>query len=69
MTEICKGKTMSNTISKYIVAFDYFDKTLLASSATSGAVSIASFATVISALAGITSADLILVFYTSNNYF
>ena len=44
---------MSNTLSKYVAAFDYFDKTLLVLSA-SGAVSTVSFATVISELVGIT---------------
>ena len=42
--------------------FDYFDKSLIALSVTSGGVSIASFATVIGAPIGITSASLSLAF-------
>ena len=37
-------------VSKYIASFDYFDKFLIVLSATSGRISIASFATVIDAL-------------------
>ena len=49
-------------LSKYITAFNYIGKTLLVLSATSGGVSIASFATVIGTLVGIKSASFILVF-------
>ena len=53
---------MSKKLSKYISFFDYFDKSLIVLSVTSGGVSIASFATVIGAPIGITSASLSLVF-------
>ena len=38
---------MSKKLSKYIASFNYFDKFLIVLSATSGSISIASFATVI----------------------
>ena len=38
---------MSKRLSKYIASFDYFNTSLIALSATSGSISIASFATVI----------------------
>ena len=53
---------MSKILSKYIAAFDYFDKTLIVLSATSGGVSIISFASVIGAPAGKASAIFTLVF-------
>ena len=53
---------MSKILSKYIAAFDYFDKTLIVLSATSGGVSIISFASVIGASAGKASASFTLVF-------
>ena len=43
--------------SKYIASFNYFDKSLIALSETSGSLSIASFATVIGAPIGIVSAS------------
>ena len=53
---------MSKILSKYIAAFDYFDKTLIVLSATSGGVSIISFASVTGAPAGKASASFTLVF-------
>ena len=53
---------MSQKLNKYISAFDYFDKTLIVLSATSGGTSIISFSSVIGAPAGIASASLSLVF-------
>ena len=47
ITEIKERELMSKKLSKYIYFFDYFDKSLIASSVTSGSISIASFATVI----------------------
>ena len=54
-SDIQERKIMSKRLSKYIAAFDYFDKTLIVLSATSGEVSIISFASVIGAPAGIPS--------------
>ena len=49
---------MSKKLSKYISFFDYFDKSFIVLSLTSGGVSIASFATVTEATIGITSGSL-----------
>ena len=48
---------MSKKFSKYIPAFDYFDKALIVLSATSGGISIISFASVSGVPAGIASAS------------
>ena len=42
---------MSKRHSKYIASFDYFDKSLIILSVTTGSISIAPFATVITASA------------------
>ena len=52
---------MSKKLSKYIAAFDYFDKTLIALSATSGGISIISCASIIEAPVGIASATFSLI--------
>ena len=62
IAEIKERELMSKKLSKYISFFDYFDKSLIVLSVTSGGVSIASFATVIGAPTGITSASLSLAF-------
>ena len=51
---------MSKKLGKYIAAFDYIDKTLIALSATSGEVSIISFVSVIDAPVWIASASFSL---------
>ena len=56
---------MSKRLSKYIASFDYFGRSLIVLSATSGSISIASFATVIGTPVGIGSASLILTFSLS----
>ena len=53
---------MSKRLSKYIASFDYFDKSLIVLSVTTGSISIASFATVTRATVGITSASFNLAF-------
>ena len=58
ITEIKERELMSKRLSKYIVSFDYFDKSLIVLSATKSSISIASFATVIEAPVGMTSASL-----------
>ena len=63
IAEIKERDLMSKKLSKYIsFFFAYFDKSLIVLSVTSGGVSIASFATVIGAPIGITSASLRLAF-------
>ena len=60
VTEIKERELMSKKFSKYIASFDYFDKSLIVLSATSGNISIASFATVIGAPVRIVSASFSL---------
>ena len=47
---------------KYVTAFDYIDKVLIALSATSGGVSIVSFASIVGAHVGIASVSFTLIF-------
>ena len=65
IAEIKERELVSKRLSKYIASFDYFDKSLIILSATSGSISIASFATVIETPVGITSASLNLTFSLS----
>ena len=59
---IKEREIMSKRRSKYIASFDYFDKSLIALSVTTGSISIASFAAVIGAPVGISSASFSLEF-------
>ena len=65
IAEIKERELMSERLSKYIASFDYFDKSLVVLSVTSGSISIASFATVIGAPIGIASASLSIKFSLS----
>ena len=65
MAEIKETELMSQRLSKYLASFDYFDKSLIVLSETSGSISIASFAAVIGIPVGIASASLILKFSVS----
>ena len=65
IVEIKERELMSKRLSKYIASFDYFDKSLIVSSATSGSISIVPFATDIGTPAGIASASLSLTFALS----
>ena len=56
---------MSKRLGKYIASFDYFDKSLIVLSVTTGSISIASFATVIGARVGMVSASFSLAFSIS----
>ena len=56
---------MVKRVSKYIVSFDYFDKSFIVLSITTGSISIASFTTVIGAPVGIVSASFSLAFSIS----
>ena len=62
IAEIKERELMSKKLSRYIASFDYFDKSLIVLSATSGNISYASFATAIGALAEIASASFSLAF-------
>ena len=56
---------MRKRFSKYITSFDYFDKSLIVLSVTTGSISIASFGTVTGAPVGIENASFSLAFSIS----
>ena len=60
-----EAELMSKRLCKYIAFCDYFDKSLIVLSATSGSISIASFATVTGTAIGIASTSLSLTFSLS----
>ena len=60
VAEITERELISKRLSKYIASFDYFDKSLIVLSVTTGSISIASFATVIRAPVGIVSSSFSL---------
>ena len=62
IAEIREKESMSKRVSKYIASFNYFDKSLIVLSATSGGNSIASFPTVIGAPVGMASASFSFAF-------
>ena len=65
-SEIQERKTMSKKLSKYIAAFDYFDKTLIVLSATNEGIIINSFTSVIRIPAGLSCSSFTLVFFFNN---
>ena len=65
VAEIKERELMSKRLSKYIASFDYFDKSLIILSVTTGSVSITSFATVIGAPVGIVGGSFSLAFWIS----
>ena len=60
--ELKERKDIAKKISKYIVAFDYADKVFITLSATFGALSIVSHATVVGIPVGIAGASLTVIF-------
>ena len=62
VAEIKERELMIKRLSKYIASFDYFDKSLILLSITTGSISIASFAAVIAEPVGIVSASFSLTF-------
>ena len=62
IAEIKEREFMSKRLSRFIASFGYFDKSLIVLAATSGSISIASFATVIGTPVGPASASLSLTF-------
>ena len=60
--EINQRKSCSKKLNKYVAAFDYIDKILIALSATTGGVYICSFTSVAEAPEGIASASFTLIF-------
>ena len=65
LADIRERELMSKRLSKFIASFNYFDKSLIVSSATSSSISIASFVTVIRTPVGIASASLSFTFSLS----
>ena len=53
---------MSKNLSQFIASFEYFEKSLIFLSVATGGISIASFATLIGAPAGMISSSCILAF-------
>ena len=64
VAEIKERELMNKRLSKYIPSFDYFDKSLIVLSVTTGSISVASFATLIGAPVGIVSASFSLAIFT-----
>ena len=60
--EIKERKDIIKKLNKYIVSFDYLDKIFIALSASFGTLSIASYASVVGAPAGIPGSSLTLIF-------
>ena len=65
VAEIKEREVMSKSLSKYTASFDYFDKSLIVLSVTTGTMSIPPFSTVIGAPLGIPSAIFSLSFLIS----
>ena len=59
---------MSKRLTKYIASLDYFEKSLIVLSVTTGSISIASFATVIGAPVGMMSASCSLAFSITTGF-
>ena len=68
VAEIKRRELMSERLSKHIASFDYFDKSLIVLSVTTGSISIASFATVIGAPVGMMSASCSLAFSITTGF-
>ena len=66
--EIRERELMSKRLSKYIVSFDYFDKSLIVLSVATSSISIASFATVVGAPVGMMSASCSLAFSITTGF-
>ena len=62
VVEIKERELMSKRLNIYIDSFDYFDKSLIVLSVTTGSISTVSFASVIRAPIGIASASFSLAF-------
>ena len=65
VAEIKDRELISKRFSKYIASFDHFHKSLTVLSATTGSISIPSFATVIGTPVGMASASFTLEFSVS----
>ena len=65
--EINQRKSCSKKLNKYVTAFDYTEKVLIALSATSVGVSIISFTSIIGAPVGICICTFYFNFFYNNN--
>ena len=65
VAEIKERELMCKRLSKYIASFDYFDKSIIVLSVTTGSISTASFATVTGAPVGMVSTSFSLAFSIS----
>ena len=68
LAEIRERELISKSISKYIASLDYFHKSLNVLSMLSGSISIASFATVVGAPAGIIGVSCGLTFLITSGF-
>ena len=68
LEEIGERELIGKNINKFITSLDYFDKSLNVSSILSGSISIASFATVIGAPAGIIGASCGFTFSITSGF-
>ena len=68
LAEIRERELISKNISKYIASSDYFDKSLNVLSISSCSISVASFATVIGAPAGIIGASCGFMFSVTSGF-
>ena len=64
--EINQRKSCTQKLNKYVTTFDYIDNILIVLSATTGEVSIISFASMVGAPVGIASASFTLIFSLTN---
>ena len=64
VAEVKERELMNKRLNKHIPSFDYFDKSLIVLSVTTGSISVASFATLIGAPVGIVSASFSLAIFT-----
>ena len=65
VAEIKERELMSKRLSKYIASFDYFDKSLIVLSVTTGSISIESFAAIIGAPVGMATSSFSIAFSIS----
>ena len=67
VAEIKQRELIKERLCKCIASFHYFDKSLIVLSATTGSISIASFATLIGAPVGMVSASFNIAFLIRNH--
>ena len=64
-----KNEWVKELVSKCIVAFDYFDKSLITVSATGGGIAVASFASIVGAPVSVASASFkFCIFFIYRNH-